>query len=49
MAVDSPSQLYLEVSLHAFRTMYKVQLSLHLSDVFCFVQEEPRSLECEGA
>lgn len=49
MAVDSPSQLCLEVSLRAFRTVCKVQLSLHLSVCCALVQEEPRSLECKGA
>lgn len=37
--VDSPNS---KVSLHVFRTMYKVQVSLHWSDVLCSVQEEPR-------
>lgn len=32
-----------------FRIMYKGQLPLHVSDVLCSVQEEPGSLEYEGA
>lgn len=40
-------ELCLEILLNTFRTMYKVQLFLHLSDVLCFLQAEPRFPEHE--